>query len=83
MAKAWVSAVRERWKELLARRQVGEVANDALPFDNIYLMEGEGTRRSNSTRIPQALDAGPLGKASTIPEVERTAVAAARRGRVE
>jgi hypothetical protein len=43
MAKAWVTAARGRWKELLARRQVDEVANGALPSDNIYLMEGEGT----------------------------------------
>jgi hypothetical protein len=43
MAKALVVAARGSWKELLARRQVDEVANGALPSDNIYLMEGEGT----------------------------------------
>jgi hypothetical protein len=43
MVKAWVTAARGRWKELLVRRQVDKVANDALPSDNIYLIEGKGS----------------------------------------
>jgi hypothetical protein len=46
-------------------------------------MEGEGTRRSNSTRIPRTPSAGLLGKAGTILEVEGTVITAVRRGRVE